>query len=105
MITPDNLDERLNRAFDNPVDYQFGIMLGGKRVYGRPDPLNHINMAYTGKNDRETKEVELSPEITAETAAADEKIANRWRDFTHFLFCLFLINVLFAFWRSVNDRS
>jgi Mitochondrial ribosome subunit S26 len=47
MVTPENLDERIAHAFDNPVDYNFCIFMAGKRVYGRPDPLNRLNMAYT----------------------------------------------------------
>ncbi|OQV23799.1 hypothetical protein BV898_02524 [Hypsibius exemplaris] len=53
MVTPENLEERIAKAYENPVDYNFCINLAGKRVYGRPDPLSRTNMAYTVRDDRE----------------------------------------------------
>ena len=60
MVTPETLADRLAKAFDNPVDFNFCINTRGKRVYGRPDPLNRVNMVYTIKDDKEAKEDNLA---------------------------------------------
>ncbi|KAJ3653258.1 hypothetical protein Zmor_012519 [Zophobas morio] len=35
LITPEQLDEVIERAINNPVDYNFAIDLDGNRIYGR----------------------------------------------------------------------
>lgn len=51
LVTPENFNERLEYAMDNPVDFNFCIGLNGRMTRGRPDPLNKINMHHVPKDE------------------------------------------------------
>jgi small subunit ribosomal protein S26 len=40
FITPDKLDEAIDHALANPVDYNFAIDLQGNQYMGRDQPAN-----------------------------------------------------------------